>query len=129
MGWTGNDEGLRSSRDLQLEQSLGAVLHRTSVDRLHLVKVGHVCRLQQVNRGGTAHVLDQQEITKVKKVCSNVAQSPVHQTTQSTLHFTPGRPVHSNANVTYLGSIQPHCNYCDKTICAHIKILLKNLSF
>ena len=89
MGWTGNDEGLRSSRDLQLEQSLGAVLHRTSVDRLHLVKVGHVCRLQQVNRGGTAHVLDQQEITKVKKVCSNVAQSPVHQTTQSTLHFTP----------------------------------------
>ena len=29
------------------------------------------------------------------------------------LHIlTPGRPVHSNAILTSLGSIQPHCNYC-----------------
>ena len=47
-------------------------------------------------------------------------QYPALITAQSALHFTPGRPVHSNTNLISLGSIQPHCNYCMKTICSHI---------
>ena len=31
-----------------------------------------------------------------------------------------GRPVHSSANSTTLGIIQPCCNYCAKTIRSHI---------
>ena len=31
-----------------------------------------------------------------------------------------GRSVHSKANATSLGSIQPHCNYYAKTIRSHI---------
>ena len=34
-----------------------------------------------------------------------IAQYPVRWTAQSALHFTPGRPVHSDTNSTYLGSI------------------------
>ena len=32
------------------------------------------------------------------------------------IHFTPGRPVHSNTIMASLGSIQPCCNYCARTI-------------
>ena len=45
-------------------------------------------------------------------------------TVQSALHFTPGRPVHSNAISTSLVSIQPCCNYWPKTICFDIDIHL-----
>jgi len=48
--WTGNNEGLRRSRDLQLEQALGAVLRHTCVYGLHLVKVSHVCHLKRIKR-------------------------------------------------------------------------------
>ena len=33
------------------------------------------------------------------------AQYPLHWSAQSTLHFAPGRPVHSDTNSTSLGSI------------------------
>ena len=39
----------------------------------------------------------------------------VLRTIQSTLHITPNRPVHSNINATYVGSIQPHRYNCTKT--------------
>ena len=38
------------------------------------------------------------------KVHSYIARYPVLGTVQSVLHFTPGRPVHSNAISTSLGS-------------------------
>ena len=39
---------------------------------------------------------------KKVKVCSYIAQYPVHWTAQSALHFTPGRPVHSDTSSTSL---------------------------
>ena len=59
--------------------------------------------------------------TEIKvKVSSYIARYPVFRTAQSVLHFTPGRPVHSKAFSTSMGSIQPRCNYCAKTIRSHI---------
>ena len=49
----------------------------------------------------------------MKKVCSYIALYPVHRIIQNTVHFTPWL-VHSSANLTSLGSIQPCCNYCTK---------------
>ena len=39
------------------------------------------------------------------KVSSYIARYPVLRTAQSALHFIPGRPVHSKAILTSLGSI------------------------
>ena len=39
------------------------------------------------------------------KVCFLIAQYPVRWTAQSALHFTPSRPVHSDANSNFLGSV------------------------
>ena len=50
-----------------------------------------------------------------KKVRSYI----VRRTVQSYVHFIPDKSVHSNTNSTSLGSIQPRCNYCAKTICSH----------
>ena len=50
------------------------------------------------------------------KVRSYTALFLVPGTAQSTLHFTPGRLVHSNAISTSLGSIQPCYNYCTNYI-------------
>ena len=49
-------------------------------------------------------------------VRSYIAQYPVRLATQRPLHVTPGSPVHSNSNLTSLGSIQRRCIYCAKTI-------------
>ena len=43
---------------------------------------------------------------------------------QSALHFTPGRPVHSNKLSTSLGSIKQRCNYCAKTIRSDIHLCM-----
>ena len=54
------------------------------------------------------------------KIRSYIARYPVLGTAQNALHFTAcGRPVHSNANSTSLGSIQSRCNYCAKNIRSH----------
>ena len=47
----------------------------------------------------------------IKKVHSYIALYQVLVTTQGA---PPNRPVHSNAILTSLGNIQPHCNYCTK---------------
>ena len=41
----------------------------------------------------------------------------------------PGRPVHSNAISTSLGSIQPCYNDCTKTIRSHIHVSVARYSF
>ena len=56
-------------------------------------------------------------------------QNPVLGAVQSTLCFTPGRPVHSKSNQTSLGSIQPHCNSCTKTFHSHVHHCLARYSF
>ena len=53
------------------------------------------------------------------KESSYTTQYRVLWAVQSALHFTPSRPVHSNANSTSLGSIQPYRNYCRKIIRSH----------
>ena len=63
-------------------------------------------------------------IAIIIKVHSYIALRLVHGTVQSTLHFTPGRPLHSSALSTSLGSIEPHCNYCTKIICSYIHLRL-----
>ena len=63
------------------------------------------------------------------EISSYIAHYPVLGTAQSALHFTPDRPVHSNAISTSLGSIQPHCNYCTKTIHSDIHQSIDKYSF
>ena len=46
-------------------------------------------------------------------------QYPVNLTVQSTHNNSPGKPVHTNASSTSLGSIQPHSNYCVINYCSH----------
>ena len=50
-------------------------------------------------------------------LCSAVS-SPLYRSKRFTLH-PPGRPVHSNTNLTSLGSIQPCCNSA-RTLFTHI---------
>ena len=67
--------------------------------------------------------------------CSNTGRSDVYLISQvkkryvmgllKVLYTTPpppGRPVHPNAISTSLGSIQPLCNYCTKTIRSYIHL-------
>ena len=58
------------------------------------------------------------------KVHSYIARYQVLGTAQRVQPFPPGKPVHSNAISTSLGSIQPCCNYCVKTIHSHIHLCL-----
>ena len=44
----------------------------------------------------------------------SAASSPLDRSKHLTL-LPPGRPVHSNTNLTSLGSIQPRCSYCMRT--------------
>ena len=50
------------------------------------------------------------------KVCFHIAQYPVRRTAQSALHFTPWQTCSLLHLTSLVGSIQPHCNSCTKTI-------------
>ena len=56
----------------------------------------------------------------------SAVSSPWDCSKRSTL---PGRPVHSNAILTSLGSIQPYCNCCTKTIRSDIHLSVARYSF
>ena len=59
---------------------------------------------------------------KKVKVCSYIARYPV----LDVLHFTPWQ---TNAISTFLGSIQPHCNYCAKTSFRYPPLSVARYSF
>ena len=52
-----------------------------------------------------SHAVCLAKIRRVKNVCFYIVQCPVRWTTQSVVHFTPGRPVHYDTNSTTIGSI------------------------
>ena len=58
------------------------------------------------------------------KVPSYITRYPVLGSIQSASHFTPWKSARSNAISTSLGSIQPCCNYCAKTIFSDIHLCL-----
>ena len=47
---------------------------------------------------------------------------PIRKSAQTAFTSPPGNPIHSDANFTSHGSIQPYCNYCAKAIDSHISI-------
>ena len=53
------------------------------------------------------------------KVCSYISLNPVRVIVLSALPIIPYRLVHSNAISTSMEMIQPHSNYCAKTIRSH----------
>ena len=63
------------------------------------------------------------------KVRSYIAQYPVLVQDALMLYpppAPPGKPVISNTSSTSLGSFQPRCNYCAKTIRSHISTTVYN---
>ena len=65
----------------------------------------------------------------MKKVSSDITLYPVLGFTQGALCFTSGRPTHSSANSTSLGSIKLYCNYCAQTIHSYSPLSIARYSF
>ena len=59
------------------------------------------------------------EVLLKVNVSSYIQWYPVLRIAQTFYTSPPGKHVHSNANSTYLGKIQSHCNYHAKTIRSH----------
>ena len=59
-----------------------------------------------------------------RKMCFYIVLYPVRWTAQIALHFTPGRPVHSDSdtNSAFPGSILARKQLCTKTIRSHFTI-------
>ena len=90
-----------------------AVLHVTKVNMFCIMNVYIVF---PTNKKETKETV----VLCCSKLCSYIAQYPVLGLFKALYMSPPGRPVHSNTNSTSLGSIQPCCSYCIKTVRSHI---------